>query len=369
MPVTDFPAPAVFSRARPPGARRRYLSLVRGEARGVWPSLQRIGLRLAGLPYGLVVRLRNLGYRLRWLRSHAAGVPVVSVGNLTAGGTGKTPCVEYVAGFYRARSLRVAILSRGYGSTSGCNDEALVLEENLPDVPHLQGADRVQLARTAVEELESEVLVLDDGFQHRRLARSLDLVLVDATDPWGQGHLLPRGLLREPPSGLRRADLVLITRADQVDPADRQRLARQVGRLAPGVPVLEASHRPTELLNSDREVAPLDLLSRSPVAAFCGIGNPEAFRRTLTDLGAGPVAFRTYPDHHPYSRDDVGDLHAWARGLAPGAVIVTTQKDLVKLRLARLGGKPLWALRVRLHVGAGRDVLDRHLLTALTEGP
>src|SRR5262249_14336937 len=155
--------------------------------------------------YGLAVRLRNLCYHLGWKRSYRAPVPVVSVGNLTVGGTGKTPCVEYVARYYREHDLRVAILSRGYGGSSrpptpssGRNDEARVLEENLPDVPHLQGADRVALATVAVEELDSEVLVLDDGFQHRRLARNLDVVLVDTTVPWGYGYLLPRGLLREP---------------------------------------------------------------------------------------------------------------------------------------------------------------------------
>src|SRR5262249_5942270 len=146
---------------------------------------------------------------------HRAPVPVVSVGNLTVGGTGKTPCVEYVARFYRQLDRRAAILSRGYGSAGGHNDEALLLEENLPDVPHLQGADRVALAAAAVEELESEVLILDDGFQHRRLVRDLDVVLVDASNPWGYGYLLPRGLLREPKSSLRRASVVLLTRCDQ----------------------------------------------------------------------------------------------------------------------------------------------------------
>src|SRR5262245_12493692 len=156
------------------------------------------------------MRLRNWLYDRGWKRTHRAAVPVVSVGNLTVGGTGKTPCVEFVARWFRERDRRVAILSRGYGSTGGANDEAMVLEENLPDVPHLQGADRVALAAAAVEELESEVLVLDDGFQHRRLARDLDLVLVDATNPWGHGAVLPRGLLREPASGLRRAGAVLL---------------------------------------------------------------------------------------------------------------------------------------------------------------
>ncbi len=202
------------------GARQRYLALVRGDSKGVGPTLQRIGLSAASVPYGLTVRLRNLLYDLGWLRARRAPVPVVSVGNLSVGGTGKTPFVEHVAGFYRRRDVRVAVLSRGYGAEHGPNDEALVLEENLPDVPHLQGADRAALARSAIEELESELLVLDDGFQHRRLCRDLDVVLIDATAPWGHGRLLPRGLLREPKTGLRRAHLVALTRCDQAGDAD-----------------------------------------------------------------------------------------------------------------------------------------------------
>src|SRR5262249_30979244 len=158
--------------------------------------------------------------------------------------------------FYRQRGLGVAILSRGYGSSQGPNDEALVLEENLPDVPHLQGSDRAALAATAVEELESELLVLDDGFQHRRLRRDLDLVLLDATNPWGQGYLFPRGQLREPPSSLRRADVVVLTRCDQVEPAELERLRQEVARRAPGVPVIETVHQPLELVNADRQTAP-----------------------------------------------------------------------------------------------------------------
>jgi tetraacyldisaccharide 4'-kinase len=344
------------------GARRHYLALVHGERRGPWPALQRLGLAAASLPYGVAVRLRNLAYDRGWLTAHRAGVSVVSVGNLTVGGTGKTPCVEYVARYYRERDLRVAIVSRGYGSEEGRNDEALVLEENLPDVPHLQGADRVRWARAAVEELESEVLLLDDGFQHRRLARDLDLVLLDATDPWGQGRLLPRGLLREPTSGLRRAGAILLTRCDQAPDLDQ--LHRQVGRIAPGVPVVETTHRPLDLVDSDQAAEPLESLRERPVAAFCGIGNPEAFRRTLLDLGADLRAFLAFADHHPYTRDDVEDLRRWAGDLPAGGIVVTTQKDLVKIRLARLGDRPLAALRVRLHVGAGQDALH-HLLAAL----
>jgi tetraacyldisaccharide 4'-kinase len=336
-----------------------YRALVRGETRGLWPGLQRLGLWAASVPYSWATRLRNRLYDAGWKRIHQATVPVVSVGNLTLGGTGKTPCVEYVARFYRELDFRVAILSRGYGSTTGCNDEALVLEENLPDVPHLQGADRVALARIAVEELESEVLVLDDGFQHRRLARDLDVVLVDATDPWGQGYLFPRGLLREPRRGLRRAGVVVLTRCDLVEESVRQRLRNLIGCLAPEVPVVEASHRPVALVNLERS-APLESLGERPVAAFCGIGNPDAFRATLTRLGGQIRAFRTYPDHHAYTRSDVEDLRAWARQQDDG-VVVTTQKDLVKLRLARIGDRDLWALRIRLTIEAGQELLDGKL--------
>jgi tetraacyldisaccharide 4'-kinase len=283
------------------------------------------------------------------------------VGNLTLGGTGKTPCVEYVAGLYRQQGLRVAVLSRGYGGSGDRNDEALVLEQNLPDVPHLQGVDRRALAKTAVEELGSQVLVLDDGFQHRRLKRDLDVVLVDATQPWGHGYLFPRGLLREPPQSLCRAGAVVLTRCDQVEAPALCRLHETVARLSRHALVAEATHQPKELINSEQGREPIQQLRGQPVAAFCGIGNPQAFRRTLADLGAAICAFKIYPDHHAYTRADVDALRAWAGQQAMDCLVVTTEKDLVKLRLAQLGGRALWALRIGLQIGAGQEALDRKL--------
>jgi tetraacyldisaccharide 4'-kinase len=344
-----------------------YHDLLSGQCRGLRPALQRAGLHAASMVYGTAVGLRNLLYDRGWKQSRRAPVPVVGVGNLTVGGTGKTPCVEYVARFYRQLDCRVAILSRGYGARGGCNDEALLLEENLPDVPHLQGADRFALAAIAVEELESEVLVLDDGFQHRQLARDLDLVLIDATRPWGYGHLLPRGLLRESPAGLRRAGMVVLTRTDQVEEDVRGRLRGEIARQAPGVPLAETVHRPMEWMNGPR-TAPLDIVAGRPVLAFCGIGNPDAFRRTLAGIGVNPVDFRAYPDHHGYTRADVEDLRTWARRTGEDAAVVTTQKDLVKLRLARLGDRELWALRVGLAVVAREDSLATLLRSVIRPG-
>jgi tetraacyldisaccharide 4'-kinase len=336
-----------------------------GERRGPTATMQRLGLRLASVPYGWATGLRNRLFDRGWKHVERVPVPVVSVGNLTVGGTGKTPCVEYVARRLRQWQRQVAILSRGYGSEHGPNDEALVLEENLPDVPHLQGPDRVALAKIAIEELESDALVLDDGFQHRRLARDLDLVLVDATRPWGFGYLLPRGLLRESPRGLKRAGAILLTRCDQADSAAIARLREQVARLAPQAPVIETCHAPAAWVDAEQRTSPLEQFRGQTVAAFCGLGNPDAFRRTLLDLGITVRAFRAFPDHHAYTRPDVEALRTWAQQEATQGVVVTTQKDLVKLRLTRLGGCELWALRVQLRIDAGQEALDRKLKEAL----
>jgi tetraacyldisaccharide 4'-kinase len=357
--MTSHPSPLATSN------EGRFLALIRGERRGPVAMLARLGLRVASWLYGAGVRLRNLAFSRGWREVVRVGVPVVSVGNLTVGGTGKTPCVEFVARFYRDRDQRVAILSRGYGVEAGRNDEALVLEETLPDVPHLQDADRVGIARTAIEELESDILVLDDGFQHRRLHRDLDLVLVDATDPWGLGAMLPRGLLREPLCGLRRADAIVVTRADQASPKALRDIYGRLSRIAPNKPIAFATHRPTALVNSDGASESVEHLRERAVAGFCGIGNPEAFRRTLAGLGARVVDFRAFPDHHPYSREDVVSLRESAHAMPQDTLFVTTHKDLVKLRIPDLAGRPLWALRIEMAFQTNQAAIESVLARVL----
>jgi tetraacyldisaccharide 4'-kinase len=303
-------------------------------------------LRAASWPYGAGVSLRDCFFTAGWKRIERVPVPVVSVGNLTLGGTGKTPCVEYLARHYRGRDAMVAIVSRGYGGGDGLNDEALVLAENLPDVPHLQGSDRVALARLAIEDLESDLLILDDGFQHRRLARLLDIVLIDATEPWGFGRLFPRGLLREPPRALCRADAVVLTRCDAISATAVVNLRNTVLRLAPSALVAQSVHRPLAWRSADGLEMGLDQLGARPAYAFCGIGNPTSFRNTLAQLGIMVQEFRIFPDHHAYRRTEIEDLGSWAERLPADGVVLTTQKDMVKIRLARLGERELWALRI-----------------------
>jgi tetraacyldisaccharide 4'-kinase len=308
----------------------------------------RAALRLASWPYALGAWWRNRAYDRGRKEVKRAAVPVVCVGNLTTGGTGKTPCVEWVARFYRGRGVQVAIVSRGYGAQGGRNDEAMVLEENLPDVPHLQDPDRVAAAGRAAEELESELVVLDDGFQHRRLHRDLDIVLIDATHPPARDYLLPRGTLREPAGGLRRAGAILLTRCDQVPAGEVEAIRTWLARRWPQTPVATTEHRPVALVRGESETEPAEVLAGRTVGAFCGVGNPAAFRRTLEAMGATVAAFRAFPDHHGYTRADVDELMRWARTLPADAVIATTQKDWVKLRLAELAGRPLWAVRIGL---------------------
>lgn len=339
----------------------RWRGIVQGTAGGPSAFLLRRLMWVARLPYGVGVWWRNRRFN-RSRDVHRVGVPVISVGNLTVGGTGKTPCVEYIARLLREHDYRVAILSRGYGADAGRNDEAMVLEENLPDVPHYQDRDRVAIAKTAIEESESEVLVLDDGFQHRRLARDLDIVLIDATDPWGGGYLFPRGGLREPKSNLRRAGFVLLTRCDVVELADVEKIVGELRRIVPNIGIARSIHAPTDLWNGERSER-ADSLKVKPVAAFCGIGNPAAFRETLRGVGAEVRAFREFPDHHPYRREDVDDLQQWASNYPEGTIIVTTQKDWVKLRIKNLGGRPLWAVRVGLEFQCGRTEFEAAITT------
>jgi tetraacyldisaccharide 4'-kinase len=341
-----------------------YRDLISGRQRGVVANVARGGLRAASVFYGAAVSARNFAFDRGFLRAHRASVPVVSIGNLTTGGTGKTPMVAAVVNWFTSRGVRPAILSRGYRAHAhGANDEKLMLDQQCPGVTHLQGADRVQSARAAVVRHAAQVLVLDDGFQHRRLARDLDLVLIDALDPWGGGELLPRGLLREPLSSLRRADAILLTRADQCSQEMKMRLVTQICRAGGDSPPLEVVFRPSALVNSAGGNAALDSLTS--VAAFCGIGNPEGFRRTLVD-GAGRkvVGFRSFPDHHHYTDRDLSDLARWSRELRADA-LVTTQKDIVKIPRDDLEGLPLWALTIRAELTSGADRFDALLSDAL----
>jgi len=331
-----------------------------GADRGVGARLCRTALAPLGVAWTAVMAARNAAYDRGLLPVHAAPVPVVSVGNLTLGGTGKTPLVAWVARRLRDAGHRPAIVSRGYGARHGhVSDEAAELALVLPEVPHVADADRVAAALRAARG-GAGVIVLDDGFQHRRLRRRLDLVAIDATDPFGCDHVFPRGMLRERLRGLARAHAAVLTRAGAVSPqrrADiRARLAEACGGRPPGV-WAEASHRPVALRGAGGEGVDLGWLSGRRVAAFAGIGNPAAFRRTLVELGADVADFRAYPDHHAYGAADARDLAGLAASTGAEA-LVTTLKDLVKLPPVD-GPVPVMALEIAIAIESGGEALGR----------
>lgn len=339
----------------------RLRDLLFGRRGGLAGALLRGGLRLAEIPYGVVVRARNRAYDTRLRRPHQVPVPVVSVGNITLGGTGKTPLVEWIVRWARAHGQRVGVVSRGYGAgPDPRNDEAMELELALPGLPHVQDPDRVRGARRAIRQFGCQWLVLDDGFQHRRLARNLDLVLIDGLEPFGYGHLVPRGTLREPLAGLCRADMLILSRADMLVPAQRAAIRRRLAEYAPGAGWAEVVHAPKALINASAEQAALASLAGNPVAAFCGVGNPAAFRKTLEILGWRVIALREFADHYRYKKADIQSLIAWANRLDVAAV-VCTRKDLVKLGIDRLGDRPLWAVTIGLEFLAGQPLLEGRL--------
>lgn len=336
-----------------------FRELVSGRRRGAGASLVRGVLRAAEVPYSWGVRWRNRRYDRNDSAAARVSVPVVSVGNLTLGGTGKTPMVKWIARWFGERGVRVAIVSRGYGAAAGAkNDEALELDQALPGLPQVQNPDRVAGAREAVERFGAELILLDDGFQHRRLARDLDVVLLDATAPFGYEHVFPRGMLREPVTGLARADVVCLTRAGALDAAGRAAVRERVAELVPQAVWCEASHAPCELRNSAGETRPLDSVKGKRVAAFAGIGNPAAFRRTLEELGAEIGCWREFPDHYSYGETDRVELAA-AIANAKCELAVATHKDLVKLPIAELGGCPFWALVVEMRFADHGAILER----------
>jgi tetraacyldisaccharide 4'-kinase len=344
------------------------------------PTLgQRLGrgaLRLAAVGYGTAMGVRNAGYALGFLRAHHLPCRVVCVGNLTVGGTGKTPTVVTVARRLLAAGRKVCILLRGYGRAGTATevvsdgrdvlldwqqagDEAVLLGRLLPGVPVVVGGDRVEAGGLALRWFGPDTLLLDDGFQHRRLYRDVDLVLLDATDLFGGGQLLPRGRLREPVGALRRAHGILVTRSDQG--GDLAALGQRLMECAPRVPVAWAVHRPCRVVDlRSGQTMPPEGLRGKRVVAMSGIANPDGFHRTLRQLDATLARILAFPDHHPFTREDRAQMEREARSAAADW-IVTTEKDAVRLGQELPSRPPTLALGVEVELVKGEENFDRLL--------
>lgn len=339
----------------------------------------------AALYTGAVV-VRNAAYDRGWTRQARLPCRVVSVGNLTVGGTGKTACVELIARKFLAWQQRIAVLSRGYGGArrsyilqykagrllvdggeavhpQGLADEPQLLARHLDGVPILIGARRDHTGQVACAQFGAQTVLLDDGFQHRRLARDCDIVLVRAGMPLGGWALLPRGPMREPLSALRRAHVIIITKVDETLNTLNALIERLRG-INPSAVVVTATHEPDYLiegLTGARE-APQRLTGQR-VALLSSIGDPAGFTATVERLHAGVAWHRAYPDHHRYQADDWAAVLRRLRADPPDA-LVTTEKDWVRLQPVAAAARPsmpVWVLGIRMQMFSGERELDDRL--------
>ncbi|MDX9744950.1 MAG: tetraacyldisaccharide 4'-kinase [Syntrophales bacterium] len=329
-------------------------------------------LRGMSLFYRLAILVRNILFDTGLLRQKKVPCRVVGVGNITVGGTGKTPMVIYLANLLNSKGFRPVVLSRGYrGKTKApinivsdgrrilmkpedCGDEPALIAKRLPGIPVLTGPRRALTAGVAIEQFGADVLVLDDAFQYRQLARDVDVVLLDADRPLGNGWVLPAGPLREPGSSLKRADLII-----------RTGLGDRVTAISTTTPQYRARHQAVALIDgaSGRELPLQSLLGRR-VCAFAGIAKPGAFKQILAGLGARTVAFLPFPDHHDYSREDIREIQNRARQ-EQADTIVTTEKDGVKLNRFHMFLEEVDFLQVEMVFQGGEDEFIASLMDKL----
>jgi len=344
-----------------------------GEARGFGPGLVRFLMTLGTIPYAAAVLLKNSLYDLGLFRAQKVDAAVLSVGNLTTGGTGKTPLVCYLAEWLSREGFSPLLVSRGYGAKAGQpNDEAKELAERLPDVPHEQGANRAEVARQMLARFSSQkrpVILLDDAFQHRKIARDLDIVVLDALNPWGYGSLLPRGQLREPAPSLKRAQVVALSRSDAVTAKLRRQIRQQVAGHAPQAIWIEMQAVPQVWQALDGTRQGIEETLGKSVLAFCGIGNPQGFLHSLERAKIHVEKLAPFPDHHHFTIADLQGLIQQAKALGVSR-LVCTHKDLVKFPREwqtelQQAGIELQALVMKLEIVTGREALEERLKEVL----
>lgn len=310
-----------------------YRKLVSGRSSGWSAKFLRFPLRAAAGIYSVIIWVRNFAYDKKRLKIHSSNVPVISVGNITVGGTGKTPLVIWICELLAKKNIKHAILTRGYKAKKGkLSDEPAILAKNCSQAKVIVNPDRVKGSQKAVDQFGVKAIVLDDGFQHRRLARDVDIVTIDAMCPFGYNAVLPAGLLRETAKNLKRADAAVITRCDQSNEEQMEELEKKLHTLNPNMIIAKAIHSPICAKFMGGKEIDIEGLKDKNVFAFCGIGNPDAFLNTIREIGCNLVGSEIYNDHHNYTEDDITDIYERGKYLEADLVL-STQKDWTKSTL------------------------------------
>ncbi len=326
-------------------------------------------LYLFSIIYGGIIRLRNRMYDLAVFKTRKLRCRVISIGNITVGGTGKTPMAIILANLLKERGYKPAVLSRGYGRKNKkritlvsdeshilaefheAGDEPLLIAKTVKGVPVITGSKRYLTGRYAVDNLGIDVLILDDAFQHRSLFRNIDIVLLDSKRPFGNRFLLPRGPLREPKKALGRADIIVLTGENRDSALFTQKTT--MGALINkkgAVPIFRGYHKPKELVKGEENDSyPLEYLSGKKVCAFAGIAKPESFEDTIVSLGGEVVSFITFPDHHRYTMGDIEEIKK-ASSNCSSEIIVTTEKDGIKLINFTEFFRDIFLLRIEMEI-------------------
>ncbi len=316
-----------------------YLKVISGQRKGPWGVVFRFFLGIAAIGYSIIIRIRNFLYDKGYLKAHRVDAAVISIGNITVGGTGKTPLVirlcKQIQDFKsQISNCNCAVLTRGYKSQTQQQatrmDEVAILTESCPEAKVVVNPDRVAGAAEAINKFSAKVLIMDDGFQHRRLARDLDIVAIDAMRPFGYEKVFPAGLLREPLTSLKRADAVIITRCDQVSNDELKLIENKLISISPKMILVRSIHAPVDVQTIYERRMGVEQLKGKKVFAFCGIGNPDAFLDTIRRLGAQLVGSKVYNDHYHYTDNCIVDIHRRAENLKVD-MILTTKKDWTKM--------------------------------------
>ena len=329
--------------------------------------------------YLLIINLRNWLYGKKIISSVKLPCPVISVGNITVGGTGKTPCVIMMARMLQSHGFKPAILSRGYGGNSSksvnivsdgknmlldsktAGDEPFLMAQSLKNIPIIVGSQRIKTGRVAINQFGVNVLICDDAMQHRKIFRDIDLVLLDSQNPLSNSHIMPRGMLREPIAGLKRASALMFTRTDEASKADNN---SNLTQLVNG-PIFTSIHKVRDVMKGDYcDIWPISKLSGKKVCAFCGIAKPDSFKKSLLTAQAQILSWDTFPDHHNYSLDELEIIKTKFYNYEAD-IIITTQKDGMRLQNFPEFLSMIYLLRIEMEVTPSRELFDKFILDKL----